>query len=247
MALIGRSPEWANVLWTLAVSAAGSGAAAAVYGAVAFVLWRRPVADEGRVATRAFAVYWATTGAFLALTALQNALAAAGATPLGVFVAVRYIGLALASAGLASLLYYLAYLRTGERAWLPRIGALYAVALALAWWHVHTSAPNGVAVARWSTDLTYANGIGGPIFLVVVLLLLGAPIVGAAWYLTLLRQVREPRLRYRIIVVALGIGLQLLGVLLARLSDADLFQFLVRPVAGVAVAALVLSAFVERD
>lgn len=237
----------ANVLWTLAVSALASGAAAAVYAGVAHTLWRREVPEAARGATRAFSLYWAATGAFLALSAAQSGLAAVGVTPLAFFVAARYVGLGLACAGLAALLYYFAYLRTGERRWLPRIAALYAGGLALAWYHVHASGPTGVSVARWSTDLAYATPMHGPLFILVLVLILGLPVVAAGWYLTLLRTVDDARQRYRIVVVALGIGLQLVGVLLARLSEADLFQLLVRPVAGVVVAGLVLSAFVERE
>lgn len=235
------------MLWTLAVSAVGSGAAAAVYAGIAVTLWRRPTSEEGRTATRAFAIYWATTGGFLAIAALQNGLAAAGTTPLPLFLAARYLGLALACAGLAALVYYFAYLRTGDRRWLTRIAVAYAATLALVWWQVYASRPTGVAVMRWSTDLSYAGNIEGALYLPILAMLLVVPIAGAAWYLTLVRRVDEPRQRYRIVVVALGIGLQLLGILIARLSDADLFQFLVRPVAGVIVAGLVLSAFVERE
>lgn len=235
------------MLWTLAISAVGSGAAAAVYAGIASMLWHRPTSKEGRTATRAFALYWATTGGFLALAALQNGLAAAGAIPLLLFVAARYLGLALACAGLAALVYYFAYPRTGDRRWLARIAVAYGATLALVWWQVYASRPTGVAVKRWSTDLSYAGNIEGALYLPILVMLLVVPIAGAAWYLTLVRRVDEPRQRYRIVVVALGVGLQLLGILVARLSDADLFQFLVRPVAGVVVAALVLSAFVGRE
>lgn len=229
--------------WTLALSALADAAAMGVYLSVSAHLWRRPASAEGRTALRALATYWATTGLFLGSSGLVAALAVLDALPFEIALAHRYTGLALASAGLAALLAYFAYLGTGSRRALPAFVAIYSAALAYSWHEVWASRPLDVLVHPWHVDLAYAEPMSTGALLVGLLLYLAPPIGGAIWFATLLRRTRDPTQRYRLMAVSAGLGAQMLGILLARLASADLAQFLMRPVLGIAVALLVLSAY----
>lgn len=233
--------------WTLAAAAAGGAVSAAVYLGLARLLWGRPGAADARTATRAFAVYWGMTGTYQALTAAEHALAAAGFVSFDLVLAVRYVGLALATAGVASLLYYFLFLLTGHRAWLPRIAVIYAFVLVLACYQIWSSEPIGVAQTAWSVDLAYARDLNTRLFLPSVAMLLLAPIIGAGWYLTLMRKATSRRQRYRIGAVGAGVGLQLLSFLVARLSSDEVWQLVSRVILGFVVAFLVFTAYAPFD
>lgn len=231
------------MIWTLAATALGTGLGAVVYLALARMLWRRPVEGDARFGTRAFAAYWALTGAYQAMTAVQHALAAAGIAPFPLAVGVRYVGLGLATAGVAALLCYLAYLRTGSRRWTRPIVLAYALAGALAGLHVWRSRPVAVALTAWSVDVAYANDFMSGLFLPLMLMLLAVPIVATVWYLTLARKASDRRQRFRIVAVGAGVSLQLLSFLVARLVESEAWQLISRALLGLLVALLVWSAY----
>lgn len=228
--------------WTLALSAVADLTAAAVYGTVASMLWARAQRLGSRIALRAFAVYWATTGLFLASSALVAGLAAAGRLDFGPALAHRYVGLALASAGLAGLLTYFAFLGTGDRRVLPLFVGIYSSALAYSWYAVWTSRPIGVQVKDWTVDVAYARPEPPLALFVALALYLVPPIAAAIWYLSVARRVTGVQ-RYRVRVVAIGILAQMAGIFAARVADADLVHVIVRPVMGITLALLVLSAY----
>lgn len=229
--------------WTLAVTALGTGFGALVYLSLARMLWERPLSGDSRFGARAFAGYWAFTGAFQAMIAAQHGLAAAGVAHFWIAVLVRYVGIALATAGVALLLCYLAYLRTGSRRATRPILAVYALVGALTVAHIALSRPDRVVLTDWSVDVGYANDFMAGMFAPLMLMLLGVPILAALWYLTIFPRLSGARKRYRVIAVGLGISLQLSAFLVARIVENELWQLISRTLLGVVVAALVWSAY----
>lgn len=230
--------------WTLAATALAGLVSGAVYAALAVALWRREGDDERRFGLRAFALYWGMVAAYQVLVGFEHALAAVDLASFGLVVAVRYLGLGLAAVGLVGLLTFFAYLLTGVRAWLVRLAVVYAVALALVWLHVWRSVPVGVALSTWAVDVAYANDFNaGPLFVPLVVMFQLVPIVGALWYLTLVRKATDAGQRRRILAVGLGVSLQLLGFLVARVAPTPLTELVARLVLTLVVSMLVLVAY----
>lgn len=232
------------MIWTLAATAAGAAISGAVYLALAVHLWQREVEGaDAREATRSFALYWGTTATYQGLSALHHGLAAVGTTSFALALTVRYLGLALAVVGIAALLYYLAYLRTGSRAWLARIAVAYTLVLVLTTAHVWLSEPNGVTHTAWSVDVAYGRDFMAGLFLPLLVMILVVPILGAGWYLTLLRTTTDPEQRRRILAVGAGVGLQLASFLIARLVENEAGELLSRVILSFVVATLVIAAY----
>lgn len=232
------------MIWTLAATAGATATSGVVYLALAAVLWTRRVVGDPRFATRAFASYWALTGCYQLLIAAQHLLAGAGFAPFLLALFVRLAGLGLAAGGIAALLVYFAYLRTGTRRATPWILGAYGVALVASWLHVVWSLPSGVAVTTWAVDVSYAGDfLSGPFFVPAIVTLQVVPILGAAWYLTLVRSTHDPRQRRRILAVGLGIGLQLTAFLLARFAGDEPWQLVSRTIMALVVAGLVAFAY----
>lgn len=232
-----------DVIWTLAATAAATLLSAGVYGGLALLLWDRPGDAPSRRATRAFAAYWAFTAAYQALAAVQHALAAVGLAPFAGTLAVRLVGLALASAGLAGLLTFFAYLLAGSHRYATPILVTYVFAASLAWVHVLISAPVGVATTPWTVDVAYANDFQGGLFLPLLVLFQLVPIVAALWYATLARHAEGARQRYRVLAVGIGVALQLLAFLAARVTEAPVWQLVSRTALAAVVGLLVASAY----
>lgn len=229
--------------WTLAATAAGTILGALVYGALAWVLWHRDGDAGTRTAMRAFGFYWAMTATYQGLVGAQHALAAGGFAPLAFEVFVRYLGLALASAGLAGLLSFFAYLLTGNRAWLRRIAIAYVGVALLGWLHVWRSRPVAVELTDWSVDVAYAGDFQSGLFAPLMVMLLLVPILAAGWYATLARKTTDAGQRYRILAVGIGVGMQLLGFLIARIVENEMWHLISRVVFGILVAGLIFSAY----
>lgn len=150
-------------------------ATAALCAAAAWVVSRRPVDARDRHAMRMFALWW---GGLAALEAIDAGIADAGLR----WTYLRAPPLALALWGL---LYYVAYLYAGRRAWLLPLG-LFAGIL------------GGVLVA-----LDASGHAGG-----WTALLVAAPVLGAALaYASLYRRAGARAQRYRIALVGAAMGL----------------------------------------
>lgn len=232
--------------WTLAATAAGTFVAAITYATLAALLLQRPGDEGARHALRAFALYWALVALFQLLTSVEHALATFGFIDFGFVLFVRYVGLGLASAGIAGLLAFFVYLITGTRRWSRWIAAVYVIVAALAAWHIHVSEPTGIERTPWSIDIAYGKDFHTGLFAPLMLMLLGVPILGAVWYLTLVRKAASRRQRYRILAVGAGVGLQLLSFMLARIFETAHTELLSRVVLGIIVALLVASAYFPR-
>jgi hypothetical protein len=100
-------------------------------------------------------------------------------------------------------------------------------------------------VGRWGTSLAYATRISGPLFVLVLLLLVFPQIIAGLAYFTLYFRVSDPTQRYRILLVSWSIviwfGSGLAGTLIDA-GDNDLFQ-LIRRAIGVVAALAILMAY----
>lgn len=225
--------------WTLALSAAGAFAAAALFARVgAKVGARATQTSEDAAAIRWFATWWyALAGSTAAVGGL--ALAGVPEAPSVVLVAVlRVVSLAALSVALWALLSHLVYLRTGRDrshalAW--AYAALGGLAVGLIAW----SRPADVAVTAWTVEVVGARGTGGVLTAVLVLAFLLPPLAAGAAYVQLGARAADPERRRRARVVGGGIAVWALAHLLARASDVALWQFATRTLLGVAVAVAV--------
>ena len=65
------------------------------------------------------------------------------------------------------LLYYLIYLFTGNKRWLPPLAIFYIIYYVLLVYYMTASIPDSVKVGRWSTTLVYRAPLTGPFFVLL--------------------------------------------------------------------------------
>jgi hypothetical protein len=231
---------------TLLVSASLSLLSGCVYLYVAWQLGQRIVAsDPARLAWRFFVIWWFCLALTTLSTGGENLLAAFGLVSLPLSITLSYVELLPICLGLLGLLYYLTYLFSGKTRALVPMSILYACFYFLGVYYISASDPIGVVVGRWGTSLAYATRISGPLFVLVLLLLVFPQIIAGLAYFTLYFRVSDPTQRYRILLVSWSIviwfGSGLAGTLIDA-GDNDLFQ-LIRRAIGVVAALAILMAY----
>ena len=227
---------------TLLLAGVVGAIAGSVFLVVGDLVRRREVDAESRPASRAFALFWYAIGVHALLVGIAD-VAAALETPLeALYPAFRLGLLVLLAAGLGGLTYYLTYLFTGRRGWWKGFAALYGLAAALGAAQIVRRGESATAVGRWGVDLYAQTGAHPVAYALTALLFLLPPLVGAFLYGRLARALDDPEQRLRVRLVSTAIFVWFLGAILSRLSDHDLWLFLVRPVLGVGVAGIVLVA-----
>lgn len=224
------------------IAAAVAGAAYAHLG-LRFMRDARGIDAAGASALQGFALWWSTLSANMLGVALTYLLAAFGALPFEVQLLVSIFQRILLGLGVAGLLRYLVYLRTGRDLLLPLI-AVYGTYVALALTAITVSRPEGVFVGAWRTELTYA---GGPVpwTRALNLLVVLPSLVASLAYLQMYRRVEGAHRRYRIAAVGWAIaGWWVLAIVAGQtaLLDVAWLQLLHR-VASVLTALVVLSAY----
>lgn len=226
----------------LSASAMATGAAGA-YAYLAIRL-REDARDPTRgAAVLSFATWWATLAVNLVLVAVTYVLAGFGALPFEVQLAVSVMQRILLALGVAALLRYLLYLRTGRDLLLP-LGVIYGAYLALAFVSMFIAVPDAVFVGEWRTELSYAEPPPAWTRLLSLLVVLPSFIASFAYFL-LYYKVEDPGRRYRIAVVSWAIvGWWALAIVAGQrpLLDIGWLQALNRA-ASVLTALLVLSAY----
>jgi hypothetical protein len=204
--------------------------ATALYAKVGLQHVRRPVRPESRRAARMFGVWWLALGATTLLGGASFVAASAGFAPLPVFTAVLFLELLLICVGLLGLLHYLLFLFTGRDLLAPLAAGYAAYFLGLVVLLLQAM-PNGVAVGRWTADVTYADPPAGPVATLLLGLLVLPQVLGALAYLTVAFRVREATPRFRIVVVSGSIVVWFLSSFLASvggLTNEDWWQVLSR-------------------
>jgi hypothetical protein len=188
---------------SLVLSSCAASVASGLFLAAGLNLLERRVGEaEARNALLLFAVWWIGVAVYALAGASQDLMAALGADPFAVFVALRYMQIIAICIGLWGLMYYLAYVLTGQRRLMAPLAAFYAAYYAVLLFLVTRGAPVGVDVQPWRTSLVFATPLMGAF--AVALLLVIPPLVGGTTYLALLRQAPSVGHRLRIALVALA-------------------------------------------
>lgn len=188
---------------TLLVSAVAASVASGLFFAAGVKVLRRRAGDEAaQQAISLFAVWWIGLAVYAVAGANQDMLAAFGLQPFAVFVALRYMQIMAVCIGLWGLMYYLAYVLTGQRRLMAPLAAFYAGYYAILIFLVTRSVPAAVAIEPWRTSLVFATPMMGA--LAVALLLVIPPVVGSGTYLFLLREAPSQAHRIRIGLIVLS-------------------------------------------
>jgi hypothetical protein len=186
---------------TLVIASLAAGIAGAAYAVLALRLLRdaRPRGVDASV-LGSFALWWGTLAGNILLVALTYVLAAFGALPFGAQLAASVLERILLGVGVAGLLRYLLYLRTG-RDFALALRITYGAYLALALLSLYLARPDGAFVGQWRTELTYAGASPswGPAL--NALIVLPSLVAAGAYFLLYFRADDAPR-RYRIAVVS---------------------------------------------
>ena len=219
---------------------------AGIYYYVGWVLnQRKPASSDARMAWSFFVVWWYALSATTLSGALLSLLGALGVVGLPLFITFTLVNLLALCVGLHGLMYYLLYLFTGNSRLLGPLTAFYIGYYILLIYYVQASGPVSVAVERWRAVLVYQNQLRGPLFIIVLLLLLFPQIVGSLAYFTLYFQVKTPTQKYRILLVSWSIIIWFLSAFLASLaglSEYDWWQIANR-LLGLTAALVTLLAY----
>lgn len=231
---------------TLIFGAVLSALATGVYFYVGHSLGqRRVVLGEARLAWTLFVVWWYALAGSTLSSGLLSLLGALGVTSLPLFLTVTQVNLLAICVGLFGLVYYLLYLFTGSRKWFTPLALFYVAYYALLVYYLSWSAPVGVQVDRWGAHVVYREQQIGPLFTVVLTLLVFPQIIGSIAYFTLFFRVKEATQKYRVALVSLSILVWFLSAFLASvagLSQFDWWQIVSRLI-GLAATLTILLAY----
>ena len=228
------------------ISAFFSVASAAIYAYVAACLGQRTISHpEARLAWRLFGLWWYCLAAATLAGGLPHFLSAFNIVSLPPFVALAYVEILLICVALWGLVYYLVYLFTGNQRFLVPVAVFYALYYILLVYVITVSDPANVEITRWNAQLIYARPFTGPLFTVLLVLLVFPQILSALAYFTLFFRVREATQRYRILLVSWSIILWFGSAFVASiagLSEEDWWQILSRLI-GLSAALGILAAY----
>lgn len=196
---------------TLALSALASSVAGGIFLSAGLSLHEKQVDEGARDALTLFAVWWVGLAIYAVAGASADLTAALGVESLAFFLVVRYAQMIAFCIGLWGLVYYIAYLLTGRRAWRAPLALVYALYYAGILFALTLGRPVGVAVREWGVDLAYAAPAVDA--WVLALLIVLPPLMASATYLALLLAVRSATQRLRIVLVVVGTVAWLLAML----------------------------------
>lgn len=190
---------------TLLLDAALALGSALVFAYVGRVSTRRRVEGDGRLAATLFGVWWNGLAAVLLTTALMRVIAFAGITDINVFMTLMYVNALVLCIALWALLYYLAYLFTGNKELIVPISAFYVACYGFLIYFVTYQRPVSVKIDAWEIGVTFERELAGAPLVMLVLLIMLPPVIGAINYARLYRRVTDPTQKYRIGLISLTI------------------------------------------
>jgi hypothetical protein len=176
----------------------------AVYLYLGILMARRPVSVEARLPALQFAIFWFGLAGASVLGGILSLTAAWVVPSLPVVLSFLYFDILVISAALWGLISYLIFLYSGRNRVLP-ITLLYIVEYGLLVYYITASQANGVTVTAGSVDPTYSMMPTGLVVIVPVLLLVIPELVASVAYLTLFFRTHDRTVRYRVLLVSLGI------------------------------------------
>lgn len=190
---------------TLLVDAVLATVTALFYAYVGAITLRRRVEDaEGRRAIRLFAAWWLGLAVLTLISVTRELLVLSGNLNVQLHYAMSAFSVLPLVLILWGLVYYLAYIYTGNaRLFLP-IALAHAAILAFLLYLVLTLKPTNVKVNDWSVALDYA--VTAPKWMVSVLIavILLPALAAAIGYGSLYGQTQDKSARYRIAMVSLA-------------------------------------------
>lgn len=229
---------------TLLAAALAAGTAGLAYAYLGERLRRDALRHRGKEgpALRSFALWWGTLAINMLLVAATYVLAAYEALAFPVQLGVSVTQRVLLGLGVAGLLRYLIYLRTGRDLIAP-LAVVYAAFIGVSLASMVYAGPSGVFVGEWRTELTYA--LRAPAWGPAANLLVVLPsIIASVAYFLLYFGADEAHRRYRIATVSWAlVGWWTVAIVAGQsaLLDVAWLQILNRA-ASVMTALLVLSA-----
>jgi hypothetical protein len=232
---------------TLFLSAFFATFTAAVYVFIGWRLSKRVISSsEAQLAWRSFTIWWYGLAATTLIGGFLSLFGALGLTLLPLFVTATYVNILVLCIALWGLLYYLLYLFTGSSRLLVPLIIFYIIYYVLLVYYITASGPENVTLEHWRTTLAYRTPLTGPLFVLVILLLLLPQLLGALAYFTLYFRVPEVTQKYRTLLVSWSIIVWFISPLLALvggLAQYDWWQ-LVSRIIGLAAALTILMAYV---
>lgn len=230
---------------TLLLAAAFAVVTAILYAYVGRVILRRNVEGDAKLATAIFATFWIALGAATAAGSINTVMGWAGLTDVSLYVTTAQVSLLVILVAIWALVYYLAYLFTGNRTLLVPISAYYLAFYGVIVYLLAIVDFNEVIVEDWRVRLGTANQLAPFVGVAFVIALIAPPLVGAVAYARLFFKVEGATQRYRIGLVSGTIvawfGTSLAASLLQQ-STSPWWQVTSR-VIGVAAALLVYFAY----
>lgn len=230
---------------TLLLAAAFSVITGALYAYVGRVIIKRHVQGDAKLASTLFATFWFALGAATVVGAVNTLMGWMGVADVSAYVTIVQVSFLVILIGIWALMYYLAYLFTGNRSLLVPISAYYLAFYAFIVYLIVLVDFNGVTVGEWNVSLESAEDPSPAVGLAFALALIVPPLVGAVAYARLFFKVEGATQRYRIGMVSGTIlawfGSSLAATLLQQ-SSSPAWQIASR-IIGVLAAMLVYFAY----
>jgi hypothetical protein len=230
---------------TLLLSGLFSVAGAIIFFVVGDRLRRRRITTTRvRLAWNLFVLWW--FGAALATLSggVESVLGAFGIQDLALFLTITQLNVLAICASLFGLLYYLMFLLVGTSRPLLPLVAFYVAYYALLEYYFNILNPIGVSVGRWTVTLLYQHAPVGPLFAVMLSLLIVPQMLGSLVYFFLFFRVRDATQRYRILLVSWSIFLWFGSALLGSAAGFSTFAWQVTiRIIGLAAACVILLAY----
>jgi hypothetical protein len=206
---------------------------------VAHAVTRRPASPENRPAQLGHATWWLGLGAYLVLQGGLTVLAAFDALSGDAYVASRLLAIPLLCACVWGITFYLTFLYTGRNQAGVWLGIAYALVAAVFFYATFGQGPLTMRKAQWVIEIDDSS----PLYRIVYVLVGAPPILASLAYLSLLRRVRDPAQRRRILLVAGSILAYVGSGLAARLAASDLVIFVTLVLFGGGAALMSLAAY----
>lgn len=230
---------------TLLFGAALSILSAGIYYYVGRVLRRRHVVSpDARLAWTLFIAWWYALATSTLIGAALSLLGAFNIAGLPLFMTLTQVNLLALCIALYGLMYYLLYLFTGSRRLLWPLATFYIVYYMLLIYFIQARGPIGVTVGRWNAGIEFQREATGPLFFIVLLLLIFPQVIGSLAYFTLYFRVKTITQKYRILLVSWSIIIWFLSAFLASiagLSSQDWWQVTSRLIGLSASLAILLA------
>ena len=206
---------------------------------------RRITTASARLAWSLFVLWWYGVALSTFVGGVQNLLGAFGTRSLPVFLTMAQLNVLFICASLFGLLYYLIFLLVGSSRPLLPLFAFYVAYYALLVYYLNSLIPTGISFGRWTVTLQYEHAAVGPLFSVVLALLVIPQMLCSLVYFLIFFRVHDVTQKYRILLVSWSIFLwfgSALFVSAAGFGALDWWQIVSRLI-GLAAALIILLAY----